>query len=59
MFDQLNKAKSSVQSRFSSDYTLAGIKLMIIAWCFFIIVITLIIDNKVLLGAILAYEVLP
>ncbi len=41
------------------DFTLVGLKTLIIAWALFVIVLTLFIDNKWILAGILAYEILP
>jgi len=59
MLSILKPIQKRVQSQFESDYTLAGLRLLIIAWAFFVIVLALIIDNKAVLAIILAYEVLP
>lgn len=59
MLQQLNSLKDRVQSNFASDYTLSALRMLIIAWSIFIICLALVIDNKWVLGAILAYEVLP
>ncbi len=48
-----------VQTAAANDLTLVGLKTAIIAWCLIIIVLTLSINNKLALGAILAYEILP
>ena len=55
----LNDLKGGVQKKFAEDYTTAGLKLLIISWCVFVIVLTILINNKYMLAAILAYEVLP
>lgn len=59
MIEQINSLKGGIQGKFAEDYTLNGLKLLIIAWCIFVIGLTLMVDNKWVLGAILAYEVLP
>jgi hypothetical protein len=59
MIEQLTSLKNKVQSNFATDYTLSGLRLLIIVWAFFIIALALIIDNKWVLAGILAYEVLP
>lgn len=55
----LGDIKNRVQKQYSEDYSLAALRTIIIAWCIFIIVLALIIDNKVVLSGILAYEILP
>jgi hypothetical protein len=42
-----------------NDLTLFGLKSLIILWCFVIVGLVLLIDNKWVLAGILAYEVLP
>lgn len=59
MIEYLNNLKSGVQKQFAEDYTTSGLKLLIIAWSFFVVVLAIIIDNKYVLAALLAYEVLP
>ena len=59
MIEQLNSLKSGVQRKFAEDYTESGLKLLIIAWCAFVIVLAIMVKNKYILAAILAYEVLP
>lgn len=41
------------------DFTLLSLKSLIIIWAIFVVILTLIIDNKWVLTGILAYEVLP
>lgn len=48
-----------VQDSFARDYTLTALRVMIIAWSLVVIVLALLIENKLLLALILAYEVLP
>lgn len=43
----------------SRDLTLTMLKIIIIMWALFIIVLALFINNKWILAGILAYEVLP
>lgn len=43
----------------SQDLTLFGLKALIIAWALFVILLTVLIDNKWILAGILAYEILP
>lgn len=43
----------------AEDYPLFVLRAIIITWSLMIIVLALIIKNKLLLGLILAYEVLP
>jgi hypothetical protein len=59
MLSTIKPLKEKIQGSFSKDYTLASLRLFIIAWAIFIIVISLIIDNKYILAGIIAYEVLP
>ena len=56
MLDQFIKR---IRTAFYEDYTLVGLKTAIIVWALFVIVLTLLIDNKWVLAGILAYEVLP
>jgi len=51
--------KKRVQANFASDYTVASLRLLIIAWAVFVIVLSLLVENPALLAAILAWEVLP
>ena len=50
---------SWVQRKAESDFTLLGLKLIIIGWAIFIILLALFVNNKWALGGIIAYEVLP
>jgi hypothetical protein len=59
MLEQLARIKSRVQSNFSEDYTLSALRLMIVAWSIFVAILALTIESKIVLAAILAYEVLP
>jgi hypothetical protein len=54
-----SETKNKIQSEFARDYTVSSLKLLIIAWCVFVVVLAIIVDNPVILAAILAYEVLP
>jgi hypothetical protein len=53
------EAKSKIQAEFARDYTVTSLKLLIISWAVFVVVLTLLVDNASLLAAILAWEVLP
>ena len=55
----LNPIKERIQSNFAKDYTLSGLRLLIIAWALFVIALAIIVDNKWILAGILAWEVLP
>ena len=49
-----------VRQSFYDDFTLAGLKTIIVLWALFIIFVVLfVVDNKWILAGILAYEVLP
>lgn len=49
-----------IQRSFYQDYTTSTLKTLIILWAIFVIFLVLfVIDDKFLLAAILAYEVLP
>jgi hypothetical protein len=50
---------SDFRKKASRDMTLTGLKTAIIVWALFIILLAIFIDNKWLLGGILAYEILP
>lgn len=52
-------AKTKVQSEFARDYTVSSLRLLIIAWAVFVVVLALILDNPAILAGILAWEVLP
>lgn len=55
----LNETYKRVQNAFAENFTLAGLKTLIIAWAVFIIILTLLLDNVWLLAGIAAYEMLP
>jgi hypothetical protein len=55
----LENTYNKFKSNFQRDYTESALKLMIISWCIFIIITVMFVNNKALLAAILAYEVLP
>ena len=57
--DFFKSIQNRVQTSFSEDYTLASLRLFIIAWALFIIVLAFLIDSKWILAGIIAYEVLP
>ena len=48
-----------VQQYFSKNYTASMLRLMIIVWAIFVVILALSIENPWLLAGILAYEVLP
>ncbi len=48
-----------VRAYFESNFTVAGLKLLIILWAIFVIIMALIVDSPWLLAGMLAYEVLP
>lgn len=54
--DEMIKAFRDAANR---DLTLLSLKTLIIVWALFVILLTLVVDNKWLLTGILAYEVLP
>ena len=48
-----------IEQAFHDDFTLAGLKTIIILWAIGVIVLVLVINNKWILAAIAAYEMLP
>lgn len=48
-----------VQQLAARDFTLFGLKFLLIAWAVGVIIAALLINNKWLLAGLLAYEVLP
>lgn len=49
-----------VRQSFYDDFTTSALKTLIVLWALFVIFLVLfVVDNKWLLAAILAYEVLP
>lgn len=51
---------NNVRQSFYDDFTLAGLKTVIVLWALMIIFLVLfVVNNKWLLAGILAYEVLP
>ena len=48
-----------IEKSFHDDFTLAGLKLIIILWAIGVILLVLVINNKWVLAAIAAYEMLP
>lgn len=52
-------AKTKIQGEFARDYTVSSLRLLIIAWAVFVVVLALLVDNAALLASILAWEVLP
>lgn len=52
-------AKTKIQGEFARDYTVSSLRLLIIAWAVFVVVLALLVDNAALLAGILAWEVLP
>lgn len=60
MFDGVwGEVVSDFRKKASNDMSLTALKTAIIVWALFIILATLFIDNKWILGGILAYEMLP
>jgi hypothetical protein len=57
--NDLRETFVKVQEAFNRDFTLYGLKALIIGWAIFIIILTLILDNKWLLAGVAAYELLP
>lgn len=58
--DFLRDRYRSIQASFARDFTATALKTIIVFWALFVIVLVIFfIDNKYLLAAILAYEVLP
>lgn len=53
------ETKKRVSKQFAENYTVASLRMLIIAWAIFVVVLSLIIDNPVILSSILAWEVLP
>lgn len=55
----MNTLIKRLQAYFFHDYTASALRVLIILWALFVIVLVLCIDNKWILAGILAYEVLP
>jgi hypothetical protein len=53
------KLFGKVRAHFHDDLTTDILKLTIIGWAIFIIILAIMVENKWLLATILAYEVLP
>lgn len=51
--------KNKVSKQFADNYTVASLRMLIIAWAIFIVVLSLIVSNPVILAGILAWSVLP
>jgi hypothetical protein len=54
-----SEAKTKIQGEFARNYTVSSLRLLIIAWAIFVVVLSLIVDNPAILAAILGWEVLP
>jgi uncharacterized membrane protein len=55
----MHKFAQDIRAYFESNYTVAGLKMLLIVWAVLIIVLALLVDNPWILAGILAYEVLP
>ena len=56
MFAQLFK---NIQRGAANDFTLFGLRMFITLWAVFVIILAWSIENKLILGGMIAYEVLP
>jgi len=55
----MNDLIKRTQQALAEDFTTTALKIIIVLWALFVIVLALGIDNRWILAGILAYEILP
>ena len=55
----MEKEVATFRQKVFEDFSLTSLKVAIILWALFVIVLVLFVNNKWILAGILAYEVLP
>lgn len=50
---------NQLRAEAANDFTMVGLRMAIVVWALFIIVLALTLKNKWVLAGILAYEILP